>query len=290
MSATTLLQALVSGALVGCLYALIAVGFALVLSVSRALNLAHGELVVLGGYAGYAGWQAFGLDPLWLVPVGAAATLGLAPIWYGLIRRLPPPLELNSLVLTFGLALLLQNVMTTFWSGDYRLIVSRSFTTGLRLGPIVINHGRTVAAVIALVVVAALARAITRARWGRALRAVSLDRDGAALLAIDVDRATRRAFLLAGALAGGAGVLFATVHYLSPTAGIELTLLAIVLTLWAGDGTVGLLLVAGVVIGIGESLVEILAGPGWREPAIAAVLLGSLIARGGALTREPSHQ
>src|SRR2546425_6691731 len=109
VSLTTLLQALVSGALVGCLYALIAAGFPLVLSVSRGLNLAHGELVVLGGYAGYAAWLLLGVHPLLLLPLAALATLPLGLVWDRLTARLAPPVELWSCVLTFGLSLLLQS-------------------------------------------------------------------------------------------------------------------------------------------------------------------------------------
>src|SRR3989442_14306284 len=103
VSLTTLLQALVSGALVGCLYALIAAGFSLVLSVSRGLNLAHGELVVLGGYAAYAAWLLLGIHPLLLVPLAALATLPLGLVWDWLTARLAPPVELWSCLLPLGL-------------------------------------------------------------------------------------------------------------------------------------------------------------------------------------------
>src|SRR6266702_4625078 len=204
VSLTTLLQALVSGALVGCLYALIAAGFSLVLSVSRGLNLAHGEVVVLGGYAGYAAWLVLGVHPLLLVPLAALATLPL----------------------------------------------------GLR-----------------------------RARWGRAIRATSLDRDAASLLGIVVVRATRLAFILSLGLAGGAGLLFATIHYLHPAAGSEITLLAITLAIWAGIGRMRALLLGGIALGVAEALTVAVAGTGWREPALALLLLASLLARGGALAR-----
>lgn len=289
MSLTTLLQALLSGALVGCLYALIAAGFSLVLSVSRALNLAHGEVVVLGGYAGYAAWRLLGVHPLLLVPLGALAMLPLALVWDRLIARLRPPVELRSCVLTFGLALLLQNAMARFWAGEYRLIASPALGGSLVAGGVTLSHARLAAAVVALVAVGALALGLRRARWGRAIRATSLDRDGAALLGIDVDRATRLAYLLALGLAGGAGLLFATVHYLYPAAGGDLTLLAITLAIWAGIGRMRVLLLAGVAIGIAEALTVAVTGSGWREAVLALLLLVSLLARGGALVRGFGH-
>src|SRR5712692_10474570 len=185
LSPTTLLQALVSGALVGCLYALIAAGFSLVLSVSRGLNLAHGELVVLGGYAGYAAWLLLGVHPLLLLPLAALATLPLGLVWDRLTARLAPPVELWSCVLTFGLSLLLQSAMTGFWSGEYRLLASPALGRSVALGGVALSHARLAAALVALTAVGALALGLRRARWGRAIRATSLDRDAASLLGID---------------------------------------------------------------------------------------------------------
>jgi branched-chain amino acid transport system permease protein len=126
---------------------------------------------------------------------------------------------------------------------------------------------------------------LTRTRWGRAVRATSLDREAAALLGINVDWATRITFVLALALAGGAGVLFATLHYLYPAAGIELTLLAIVLGIWAGIGRLRSVLIAGLLLGVVESLTVAWMGPRWRELVVALLLLGSLLARPGGLAR-----
>src|SRR5712692_1622550 len=279
VSLTTFLQAVVSGVLVGCLYALITAGFSLVLSVSRALNLAHGELVVLGGYVGYAAWLGLGVHPLLLVPLAALATLPLGFVWDRLMARLAPPVELWSCVLTFGLSLLLQSAMTGFWSGEYRLLASPALGRSVAVAGVVRSHARLAAALVAL------ALGLRRARWGRAIRATSLDRDAASLLGIDVVRATRLAFILSLGLAGGAGLLFATIHYLHPAAGSELTLLAITLALWAGIGRMRALLLGGIALGVAEALTVAVAGTGWREPAFALLLLALLLARGGALAR-----
>src|SRR2546425_3244864 len=124
VSLTTLLQALVSGALVGCLYALIAAGFSLVLSVSRGLNLAHGELVVLGGYAGYAAWLLLGVHPLLLLPLAALATLPLGLVWDRLTARLAPPVGVWGRVPALGPSPLLPNARAGVWSGGYPLLAS----------------------------------------------------------------------------------------------------------------------------------------------------------------------
>jgi len=275
----------VSGALVGCFYALMALGFSMVLGVTRAFNLAHGELVVLGGYVGYWLWVGSGLPPLLLLPVAAAAVLPLGLLWQWLLQRVPEPRELNSLAVTFGLSLLLQTVMRALWQGDYRLIADPLLTTSLRLGPVSLNLGRVLVAAAALLVVGLLWLGLTRTRWGRAVRATSIDAQAAALLGINVDAAARTTFLLALGLAGATGALFATLHYIHPAAGVELTLMAIVLTIWAGVGRLRSILVAGILLGIIEAVSVAWAGPRWRETAVALLLLGSLLARSGGLAR-----
>ncbi len=285
LSFASLIQALVSGALVGCFYALMALGFSLVLGVARAMNLAHGELVVLGGYLGYWLWAGSGLPPLLLVPVAAAALLPLGLCLEAVLRRLPEPRPLNSLALTFGLSLLLQNAIRALWQGEYRLITDETLTGSVRLGTVSVNTGRLLVAAAALAVVGLLWLGLTRTRWGKAVRATSIDAQAAALLGINVDAATRTTFLLAVGLAGATGVLFATLHYLYPAAGVELTLMAIVLTIWAGVGRLRSVLAAGIVLGVAEALAVGWAGPRWRETAVALLLLASLFARAGGLAR-----
>jgi branched-chain amino acid transport system permease protein len=175
--------------------------------------------------------------------------------------------------------------MTGFWSGEYRLLASPALGRSVALGGVALSHARLAAALVALAAVGALALGLRRARWGRAIRATSLDRDAASLLGIDVVRATRLAFILSLALAGGAGLLFATIHYLHPAAGSEITLLAITLAIWAGIGRMRALLLGGIALGVAEALTVAVAGTGWREPALALLLLASLLARGGALAR-----
>ena len=242
-------------------------------------------MVVLGGYLGWWLWAASGIGPLWLMPVAAAALLPLAWCVHSLVRRLPEPRDLTSLTASFALALLLQDGMRTLWGSDYRLIADPASTASFPLGPIILNRGRLAAAGAALGVVALLWLALTRTRWGLTARATSIDAEAAALLAIDTDAASRTSLLLAAALAGASGVLFATLYYVHPAAGGPLVMVSIVLALWAGVGRVRSLLVAALMLGLVESLGVAWAGPGWRETLVAAALLFSLLARGGSLTR-----
>lgn len=290
MSPATLAQALVAGAVNGCFYALLAVSFGLILGISRALNLAHGEFVVLGGYIGYGLWALTGLDPLLFAPLVAIALLPLGLLWGRLLTRLREPVALQSLVLTFGLSLFLQNLMLGLFGGDYRLLVTPALERTLALGPVHLNWGRVLLACVSLVSLLGLHLVLTRTRPGRAILATSLNREAAALMGIDVDRITSLTFLLAAGLAGLVGLFFATVHYVHPTAGGELTLLAIILVLLGGIGRFSGLLWGAFAVGLIEALTVAWTAPRWRELVVALFLLGALLMRPQGLVAGGGHQ
>ncbi|MGH7268052.1 MAG: ABC transporter permease subunit, partial [Candidatus Rokuibacteriota bacterium] len=154
MSLTTLGHALLAGLVNGAFYAFLAVGFAAILGLTRALNLAHGELVVLGGYLGYAAAGSLGWPPLAVAPLAALAMVPIGLLWRVLLARVREPIELNSMVLTFGLSLLLQNVMLGAWSADYRLFASEAGVAP----PVVLglSRERAVAGGVGLAAIAAL--------------------------------------------------------------------------------------------------------------------------------------
>jgi branched-chain amino acid transport system permease protein len=285
MSLTTLAEALVGGLANGALHALMALPFAIVLGLGRALNLAHGELVVLGGYVAYAAWRAWGLPLPAVALLAAVALIPLGLLWRTLLARVPEPVELNSLTLTFGLALLLQNGTAAVWSADYRLIPIE--TEGA--GPVLLGLSalRAALAATSLVIFLALHLGLSRTRWGTALRAMSRDPETAALMGIDTDRAAGTAFSAAAALAGSAGAAFAAIHYLHPSAGVDLTLLAVTLAILGGVGRAGGLLAAGLALGLVEGVTMAALGPRWRELAVTLALLGALLVRSRGLA--PGH-
>ena len=278
MSLTTLGHAVVAGLASGAVYAFLALPFAIALTLTRALNLAHGELVVLGGYVGYTLAQAFGLPLAAVIPLAALAVMPLGLAGRALLARVREPVELNSLVLTFGLSLLLQSATLATWSADYRLIATRP---GMPAAPLVLglSHERALAAALSLATFAGLHLLLTRTRWGVALRATSWDAETAALMGVNVNRVGGASFAVAAALAGAGGVLFAGVHYLHPLAGVELTLLAVTLAILGGVGRLPGLLGAGLAVWLTESLALAWGGPRWREPLVVGLLLGALLIR-----------
>lgn len=280
-----LAQSLINGALIGCFYALIAVGFAMVLGVVRVFNIAHGEFMVLGAYVGYWLWSAYGVNPLLAILPAALLMAGTGWLTYRIISRMGEPRALNGLVVTFGLSILLQNAMIGLFSADYQLMASGRLGDSLTLGEIAIGYGRLVIALLSLVVIVLLHWFLNSTYPGQVMRATTQDRDGAMLAGINVERVDIWAFTLGAALAGLAGPLFAAMNYVHPAAGRPATVIAIILTIFGGVGQVGGLLAGGVLLGLLEAATIIGLGPQWREPVFFIVLLALMATRPRGLIR-----
>ncbi|MBI5166822.1 MAG: branched-chain amino acid ABC transporter permease [candidate division NC10 bacterium] len=274
-----LLQAVVSGALMGLFYALLAAGFALIFGVVRVFNLAHGELVLIGAYLGYGLWALGGLDPLWSMPVAAAFLILVGFLVHRVLSRTSEPFELNTLVLTFGFSLLFQNLLLILMSGNYRLVVAQSFEQAFVLGPVSVSIGRLVVGVVSLISLGTLSFLLRGTYMGKVMRATSQDREAASLMGINVARIDLYVFAIGTGIAGMAGPLYATLHYVQPAAGVEATLIALILTIFGGVGRMEGLLLGGLIFGLTESLTVALIGSQWKELLAFMVLILLLRAR-----------
>ena len=265
--------ALVSGITLGSFYTLIALGFALIYGVTHTFNLAHGELLVLAGYVAYWLWKAIGLSFVLSFPAAVFVALLASLLLQRLYSRLSEPLELNSIVVSFGVAILLQNGMLLFFSGDYRLIRVPTLNRGLRFDPVYLSYGQLTLLALSLLVVGLLYLLMRHTYLGKALRATIQDRETAALAGINVWAMGILAFCLGGVLIGLAGPLYGCIHYLYPTAGLQATLLAITITIFAGVGRIRGLILGGWILGLAESTAVVLLGTSWREMVSAVMLL-----------------
>jgi len=281
------ITALVSGIALGSFYSLIAMGFALIFGVTHAFNLAHGELVVLAGYVAYWLWKGWGLSLVLTFPVAAAALLCLCLILQRLFSLLREPVELNSIVMSFGLAILLQNGMLFAFSGDYRLIRAPALTEGIHVNGLSLTYGQITLVALSLVAIGLLHLLMHHTYLGKALRATIQDREGAALAGINVRVMGLVAFGTGAVCIGLAGPLYGSIHYLYPAAGLQATLLAVTITIFAGVGRIRGLIVGGWLLGLAESAAVILLGSSWRELVSAVILIGLLVFRPrGILGRE----
>jgi len=253
-----LLAQLLNGISVGVIYALIAVGLTIVFSILKIVNFAHGEFYMIGGYFSYFAITLAGATPLLGIPLAMLGSALLAVLFERtmLTPLFNPATERKGdygVLVTFGLSILLRNLaIITF--GPFPLRPPSVWHGVLQWEGIVVTHDRLVAVMIGILMFAALMYFLHRTAWGQALSAVSQSRDSAAIVGINARLVYTMAFGLGGALAGGAGALVAPIYSLSPSMGLQPDIQAFAVVVLGGMGSVAGSLIAGLLIGISESL------------------------------------
>lgn len=271
-------QALVNGILLGGLYACVAVGFSLIWGVMNLINLAHGSFVILGAYLTVTANEAFGIDPFLALP-GAAAILFLFGfvLQQHVINRVIQQSVFSSLIFTFGLNMLLVNLLLVVFTADIRGITMPYAALGWQFGTVHIPYTRAAVFVVAVLLTASLALFTNHTRLGGAIRATSFDVDAARLVGIDVERIYAVTFAIGAGLAGAAGSLIAVVLAFSPVLGDAYTMKAFVVVVLGGLGSIAGALLAGLVLGIAENFASVLIDPGYRDAVSFALLLLVLV-------------
>ncbi len=276
----TWMHLLVSGFSLGSFYALVALGFALIFGVTHAFNLAHGELIIVSGYVAYFSWRLLGLPPLATLPLCLALMPLAALALERLLSRVQEPFPMNSLVVTFGVALLLEQSLLFCFSADYRLIQpDKPWLWEVPAIQLTITGVQVSLLLLSLLATGAVHLLLRRTFLGKALRATIQNREAARLAGINVQRMQTLAFGLGGGLIGLAGPLYGQTLYLYPAGGLEATLIAVTLTIFAGVGRTRTLLLGGWLLGLAESWAALSLGASWRELVSAGLLLLLLIAR-----------
>jgi branched-chain amino acid transport system permease protein len=266
ISGATIFQSVLSGLLEGGNYALYSLGLAFVFGIMQIINMAHGEFLVLGGYIAYWLLVKAGLNPLLSLPIAALLAGGVSFINYRVfLQRIRTTVELNTLILTFGIGILLSNLYLQLWSADIRNISVGWMENPLGLAGVYISLGEIVTFVISFFAVLALYLFLRRTKMGKAIRVTAIDRDAAALAGINVERVDLMAFSIGGALAGLGGPLLGMLSFVSPGTGITITVKAFILTVLAGVGSIPGLIVAGMILGVGEALTVTFVSSSFRE-------------------------
>ena len=249
-------QLLASALVLAALYALVAIGLNLVYGTMRLLNMAHGELVMLGGYVAYFSFTGLGVSPLLSMLVAPVLGAGLGAIIYiGLFRRLlrSPKLaarvEANSLLIFFGVSVIFQNTMALLFTSTQRGYVYLDQV--IQIGSVAMTANRLMLFAVATSACLGCLAFFRTTRAGSAVRAVIQQRDAAALVGIDIDRLNILVFALGFALAALAGVLVSMVQEITPFIGFSFTISAFVIITLGGLGNLfgsllGALLLAGV--------------------------------------------
>jgi branched-chain amino acid transport system permease protein len=256
-------QLVILGLLAGGVYVAVGVGFGLVWGVLNIVNLAHGALVIIGGYITWKLFTALGLDPFLTLPISAVLLFALGyGLQRGVINRIIRAPLLFTFLLTFGVNLVIINILLLIFGSDFRSVTPSYSGQGFEFGSIVIPYVRLLSLGAALLLAAGLAFLLNRTRIGLAINAIAADRDAAQLVGIDLRHAYAVTYGLGAACAGVAGGLIALIQAITPTAGEPYTLQAFVVVILGGLGRVSATVVGGLAFGLVEAFGQSLPGSG----------------------------
>ena len=278
------LQSLVSGALVGGVYALIGIGLTLIFGVMRIINFAHGDLLMMGMYLSFFLHALFGLDPFLSVIV----VLPVMFLWGGLlqkviINRVLDALPQNQILLTIGLGLVMSSTAMLLFTSDNKILTTSYASSSVHLGGISLSTPLCFSFAITAALTAALYWFLLRTDTGQAIRATAQDRIAAQLMGIDVRKMSVIAFGLGAGLAGTAGALVSPTYYIFPQVGSAFTLKAFVIVVLGGMGSVIGATLGGVLIGITESLAAVYVSAQMKELVVYVLFLLVLVLRPAGL-------
>jgi branched-chain amino acid transport system permease protein len=272
VTAQILLQTLLSGVLVGLVYALVAIGLTLIFGVMDIVNFAHGEFLMLGMYASFWGYALLRLDPMFTLPFTALALFAVGVAIYRLvIRRIIDAPMLSQIFTTFGLMILLRGLAQYLWKPDFRSVDQTVVAGKVAFGGLQFGLPQVVAALGAIATTGVVWWFLRSTRLGAALEATAADKEAAALMGIDSRKMFALAWGIGAACAGVAGALLSTSYPIFPEVGSTFILVAFVLVALGGFGSVVGAFWAGILVGI----VEVMGGFLW-DPAYKMVLVLSL--------------
>ena len=272
--AVSITQSLIDGILMGGVYALAALGVSLIFGVMKITNFAHGALITVGMFISFLIFSTMGISPYVSLPV---TVLLMFLLGYGIQRVTINPIinapSHNQLLLTQGLSIVLENMLLVIFTANYKSMSLPGFDKAIKLGMISINKPKLIAFTLVVIASFAVYILLQKTDIGHAISATSVQREGAVLMGIKVDRINAIAFGIGVACAGVAGALLAPIQYISPTVGEGFQLKCFVIAVFGGLGNIWGAVVAGLIIGIVESLASLLLGGSWSEMVIYLIFI-----------------
>ena len=280
MSISYILQSIISGILLGGIYALLSVGFGLTWGTMKVLNISHAVFAVLGAFIAYWFFVKGGLDPLLSLPLLVLLLFFIGGIVYRLVIRpvtKAKDIIMASMVATFGVAIVVENVMSYFWRPDPRILKPSYTGTSFFIGEMAISKGPLIGFAMAIVAIALLYSFLHHTYTGKAVQATWQNPMGAALVGINPEHVSLITFGLSIASAGAAGVAMALIYAFYPSVQSVWTLFVFLVTIVGGVGSVigtglaGLLI--GFIIGVSAAFLPFV----WVNVLLFALLLAILL-------------
>ena len=273
-------QAITKGLMTGIVYGLMALGLSVIFGVMRVVNFAHGEMMVVGMYLAWMGFEYLQVSPMLSLPVIAAIFFVAG---YALQRTVISPFigrpEHQQFLLLLAIAILLVNASLAIAGPDARGVQMDSQFESYELGPFVFDAVRAHAALTAIVIAGLLWLFFTRTRTGKSIRAAADNNLGALVVGLDVRRLYAFTFGVGAACVGAAGALMITIIPVTPFLAAEYTLLAFVIVIVGGLGSMTGALAGGLLIGVSEAVAGLLLQPSLKSMVSFGILILVLLLR-----------
>ena len=274
LSSEIIFQTIMSGILMGCIYALVAVGLCLIWGLMEIVNFAHGEMLMLAMFTSFWGFTLFHFDPLLSLPFCMLLLflVGVAT-YFIIIKKILKAPFLAQILATFGLGIFLRYLAQFMWSPDFRTIKNPILSGNLNVGGLFIGIPQLAASVICLITFIVLYLLINKTEIGAALLATSEDREAASLMGINSDKMFALGWGIGAACLGVAGALMSNFYYIFPEVGFSFSLIAYVAVALGGFGSIPGSFVAGIIIGLVEFLSGLLIAPAFKYAFVFLIYL-----------------
>ncbi|WP_284735593.1 branched-chain amino acid ABC transporter permease [Dongia deserti] len=283
------LDLVLNGLLLGAIFALAAYGMALVWGVMNIINIAQGEFVILGGYVAVV-MAAYGIHPLIAVPVAALLLYAIGwALYRTVIFRIVDRDLFTSILATFGISIVLQQLMNTIFGGNVRIADAGLGTVFLMNGMVSLAQVKLLAFALAAVLGSTLVVFLKRSRLGQAIRATAQHPRAARVLGIDTDRVYAATYGLNAAICGACGALVAMAYTVHPYIGLPYTIRSFMIVVVAGLGNLAGVIAAGLGLGAAENVAGFVFGTQYQLAFVFLLLVVVLVWRNRRLARKRGY-
>ena len=275
------IQTLISGLSLGSIYALIALGYTMVYGIAKMLNFAHGDIIMIGAYAGIVAVAQLGLPPVLAVVLSVLVCVLLGVLIehlaYKPLRQAP---SLSVLITAIGVSYLLQNLALLIFGSQQKAYPTILTLPTLQLGPVSIEGVTILTLVTTAVIMLALTFFVNKTKLGKAMRAVSEDKAAASLMGISVNRTITLTFAIGSALAAFASIFYGMSYvYIKPTTGAMPGIKAFTAAVFGGIGSIPGAMLGGILLGMIEQFSKTYISTLWADAIVFGVLVLVLVVK-----------
>ena len=278
---THFIQTLISGLSLGSIYALIALGYTMVYGIAKMLNFAHGDIIMIGAYAGIVTVNQLGLPPIVAVIVSVVICAGLGMLIeflaYKPLRQAPP---LSVLITAIGVSYLLQNLALIIFGSQQKAYPSLIELSSFTIGGVTVDGISVLTLLMTALIMVVLSFFINKTKLGKAMRAVSEDKNAASLMGISVNRTITLTFAIGSALAAFASIFYGMSYgYIKPTTGAMPGIKAFTAAVFGGIGSIPGAMLGGILLGMIEQFSKTYISTLWADAIVFGVLVLVLVVK-----------